>query len=65
METARRTAAAEALPESVAVARGRGVALVAFAAAIGFGLIFALVRANRSAAFDLAITMLAMPASPW
>lgn len=44
-------------PARTAVRRGRGAALVECASLIGFGAIFALVRARRTDAIDLAVTM--------
>ena len=44
-------------PPTVAVRRGRGAAVVERLGLLGFGAIFALVRARRSDAIDLAITM--------
>jgi membrane-associated phospholipid phosphatase len=44
-------------PARTAVRRGRGAALVEWASLIGFGAIFALVRARRTDAIDLAVTM--------
>nr|MBA2555779.1 phosphatase PAP2 family protein [Chloroflexota bacterium] len=50
-------AARETLPPRVALLRGRGALLVAVLAFVGFGAVFALVRADRSAALDAGITM--------
>ena len=44
-------------PARTAVRRGRGAALMECASLIGFGAIFALVRARRTDAIDLAVTM--------
>ena len=44
-------------PARTAVRRGRGAALVERACLLGFGAIFALVRARRTDAIDLAVTM--------
>ncbi len=44
-------------PAPVAVRRGRGAAAIEWLALAGFGAIFALVRARRSDAFDLAVTV--------
>ena len=55
--TAQEVAARETLPAEVAVERGRGALYVAVGAFIGFLGIFALVRAKRTASFDLAVTM--------
>ena len=48
---------AAVVPPPVAVRRGRTARLVAWAAMAGFGAIFGLVRARRSDAIDLAITL--------
>jgi membrane-associated phospholipid phosphatase len=47
----------EANPPRVAVARARGASLAAWLGLAGFAGIFALVRARRSEAFDLAVTI--------
>jgi undecaprenyl-diphosphatase len=44
-------------PARTAVRRGRGASLIEWASLIGFGAIFALVRARRTDAVDLAVTM--------
>lgn len=44
-------------PPRVAARRGRGAAVVAWLALGGFGLLFGLVRARRSDAIDLAVTL--------
>ena len=44
-------------PPTTAVRRGRGAALIERLGILGFGAIFALVKARRSDAIDLAITM--------
>jgi membrane-associated phospholipid phosphatase len=44
-------------PERLAIARGRTGRLIAVVALVVFGIIFAAVRSNRSAAADAAITM--------
>lgn len=44
-------------PARTAVRRGRGAALIERASLLGFGAIFALVRARRTDAIDLAVTM--------
>ncbi len=44
-------------PARTAVRRGRGAALIERASLLGFGAIFALVRARRTDAVDLAVTM--------
>jgi membrane-associated phospholipid phosphatase len=48
---------AEVHPAPVAVRRGRGVTLLGWVGLAGFAGIFALVRAHRSEAFDLAMTL--------
>jgi membrane-associated phospholipid phosphatase len=45
------------VPTPVAVRRGRGARVVGWAALAGFSAIFALVRAHRSDAVDLAVTL--------
>lgn len=45
------------VPTIVAVRRGRSASTVALLALLGFGAIFALVRAGRAQAFDLAVTL--------
>lgn len=57
VETVQRTAAEATVPRRVALARGRIGLLVASLAFLGFVGIFALVRANRSGAIDVGITM--------
>ena len=57
VERVQRTAVAATVPRRVALARGRVGLLVAGAAFAGFVGIFALVRANRSGAVDVGITM--------
>ena len=47
----------EVFPAPVAVRRGRAASTVAWLALAGFGAIFALVRARRSEAFDVAVTL--------
>jgi undecaprenyl-diphosphatase len=64
--TAQDAAAAATVPRRVALARGRGATLAAGTALAGFVSIFALVRANRSAAFDVAVMMrLQRRRHPW
>ncbi len=48
---------AEVHSAPVAVRRGRGITILGWAGIAGFGGIFVLVRANRSQAFDLAMTL--------
>ena len=55
VETAQRKAEEETLPEEVAVERGRGPLVAAVGGVAGFGLIFLLVRAQRTGAFDVAV----------
>lgn len=55
--TAQERAHAAAMPTRVALMRGRGGLIVAIAAFLGFLGVFALVRAKRSAAADVAVTM--------
>ena len=57
VETVQRTTAQATVPRRVALARGRIGLLVASLAFVGFVGIFALVRANRSGAIDVGITM--------
>ena len=47
----------DVLPPAIAVARGRRAARLAWTGLAGFAAIFAVVRARRSDAFDLAMTM--------
>jgi len=54
---AQRDVRAETFPVHVALARGRTGLLVAAAALAGFAALLALVRANRSTAFDTAVTI--------
>jgi len=54
---AARVAHEEALPEPVALARGRLATAVATAGVAGFVAIFGIVRARRSEALDLAVTL--------
>jgi membrane-associated phospholipid phosphatase len=56
VEEAQRKAAEETLPREVAVARGARLSTVAVAGAVGFGVIFAIVRLRWSGAFDVAVT---------
>ena len=63
---ATRAAHAGALPRRVALARGRGAAAVALLGVLGFGAIFAAVRARRSEAIDLALMLrLQRRRRPW
>lgn len=57
LRLARARAAAATVPSPLALTRGRRGQYVAALACAGFGLLYALVRARRSTAFDLAITM--------
>lgn len=62
----RGAAVAEAYPPRVALARGRGAALVTAAALTGFSVLFAAVRSRRSARTDLAVTLaLQRRRAPW
>ena len=66
VEAAARTAQAGAVPRGIALARGRPALAVAVAGAVGFAAIFAAVRAHRSEAIDLAITLrLQRRRRPW
>jgi undecaprenyl-diphosphatase len=51
------TAHAIALPRRAALARGRLPVAIAIAGLLGFGAIFGLVKARRSEAFDVAVTL--------
>ena len=66
VQSARKQAEKVTVPERAALARGRGGLLVALVALSGFATLFALVRTNRSAAADVAITMrVQRQRSPW
>ncbi len=57
---------ADAYPPRVALARGRGALAVTTAALAAFALLFAAVRANRSTATDLSVTVaLQRRRAPW
>jgi membrane-associated phospholipid phosphatase len=56
-DAAARKAAEETLPTGTALARGRGATAIAIAGLAGFAGIFALVRARRSEAVDLALML--------
>ncbi len=63
---ATRAAHRAALPRGIALARGRGALAVALGGLVGFAAIFALVRARRSEAADLAWTLrLQRRRRPW
>ncbi len=61
-----RIAVADAYPPRVALARGRGALAVTAAALAAFAVLFAAVRANRSTATDLTVTLaLQRRRAPW
>jgi undecaprenyl-diphosphatase len=63
---ATRAAAAGTVGPRVAIARGRPAMLVALAGLVGFGAVFAVVRAHRSEAIDLALMLrLQRRRRPW
>lgn len=57
VQVAQEKAAAATLPDRAALARGRGGLAVAVAGLAGYGLLYALVKANRSTAVDVAISL--------
>src|SRR4051812_33977720 len=66
LDAAARAAQTGTVPTHVAARRGRDATLVALAGLAGFGLIFAAVKARRSEAIDLALTLrLQRGRRPW